>query len=192
MKDPILKVGVAKDGLPIKVHGGLHYIKGNSAPYFSIGADVINPKRRGDKFERGGCLHDEILELFPEFAPLVALHLSDINGVPMHAAANGLYWAAGVLGGDKPLGQQYHGGNGWPAKDGAQCLKILAKHLRVNEKEAMRLVGEINGYYKNGYDHKFYFKAYVENQAPRWKAEADAAIAQFGLVVYGDPWKVAA
>ena len=35
-----------------------------------------------------GCIHDEILEAFPEFAPFVKLHLCDYDGVPMHAIGN--------------------------------------------------------------------------------------------------------
>lgn len=191
MKDPILKTGTARDGLLIKVYGGLHYIKGNSAPHFTVGADAINPLRRGDKIDRCGCLHEEILELFPDFAPLVALHLSDIDGVPMHAASKAIYWAAGVLGGDRPLGQQYHGGSGSSAKDGAECLRILGKHLRVDEKEATRLVGALNKAYKHrGLKEMVadYMGGYVEGCKPRWEAEADAVIKQFNLVVYGDAW----
>jgi hypothetical protein len=190
MEGPVLKQGMTEDGLPIKVYAGLHYLKGNTAPYFSLTADVFNPKRRGaDKIDRCGCLHDEILKLFPEFAPLVALQLSDIDGVPMHAVKNAIYWAAGVLGGDKPLGQQYHGSNG--DFDSNACLKILEKHLRIDEQEAKRLVGALNHAYKlhglSG-DVRGYMVGYVKGCKPKWKAEADSAIQEFNLVVYGDPW----
>jgi len=39
----------------------------------------------------GGCIHDEILEAFPEFLPFVKLHLCDFDGVPMHAIENMRY-----------------------------------------------------------------------------------------------------
>lgn len=39
-----------------------------------------------------GAIHGEILKAFPGLAPLVALHLSDPDGVPMHAAANAAYF----------------------------------------------------------------------------------------------------
>ena len=186
MKDPILKTGTARDGLPIRVYGGLHYIKGNSAPHFSITSWV-----GGDRNGRGGANHEEILDLFPEFAPLVALHLSDIDGVPMHAAGNAIYWAAGVLGGDLPLGQRYHGSNGSSAKGDAECLKILAKHLRIKEFEAEQFVATAALIYRRFSDVgrvKEFVAGYVEGCKPRWKAEADAVIKQFNLVVYGDTW----
>lgn len=39
----------------------------------------------------GGCIHEEILALAPEFAPFVRLHLADYLGCPMYAGENGFY-----------------------------------------------------------------------------------------------------
>lgn len=39
----------------------------------------------------GGCLHDEIAEVFPELEPLIKWHLCDVDG-SMHYVANSLYW----------------------------------------------------------------------------------------------------
>ena len=59
---------------------------------FSITADGYRKARNGRwVHEFGGCCHDEILKLFPEFAPFVALHLSSSKGVPMYAVENGRY-----------------------------------------------------------------------------------------------------
>lgn len=39
----------------------------------------------------GGCIHDLILEHFPEFQIFVDLHLCCVNGAPMYPSANGMY-----------------------------------------------------------------------------------------------------
>jgi hypothetical protein len=54
---------------------------------FAITADIYSDKY----WLIGCCCHDEILEAFPEFKIFVDLHLSDADGVPMHAVANGYY-----------------------------------------------------------------------------------------------------
>lgn len=61
---------------------------------FSITGDIYaHPSSKADKYFRsGGCLHEEILEHFPEFAPFVRLHCCDYDGVPMYPAANMLYF----------------------------------------------------------------------------------------------------
>ena len=60
---------------------------------FAITGDIYSSKT--SKAERyylsGGCIHEDIIEHFPEFAPFINLHLCDYKGVPMHAVANGLY-----------------------------------------------------------------------------------------------------
>lgn len=60
---------------------------------FSITGDIYQAgKPKIDKyFISGGCIHEAILKHFPKFAPFVHLHLSDWEGVPMHAVANGFY-----------------------------------------------------------------------------------------------------
>jgi hypothetical protein len=67
---------------------------GNSYPYYSITGTVKKlDKRFRDPYVAGGCIHDTILEHYPELAPLVKVHLSEADGVPMHAEANARYWA---------------------------------------------------------------------------------------------------
>src|SRR4029077_3419483 len=39
-----------------------------------------------------GAIGDTLARYFPEIAPIAALHLSDPDGAPMHAEANGWYW----------------------------------------------------------------------------------------------------
>lgn len=74
---------------------------------FAITADIYeaNGKNRdGETVWRnigGGCMHDEILEIAPEFAPFVALHLCDYLGRPMYAVENGFYHLRKGLGNTK-------------------------------------------------------------------------------------------
>lgn len=39
----------------------------------------------------GGCMHDTILQYFPEFQIFVDLHLCCVNGAPMYPSDNGMY-----------------------------------------------------------------------------------------------------
>jgi len=67
---------------------------GNSFPYYSITGTVKKlDKRYRDPVITCGCIHEIILEHYPELAPLIAVHLSAADGQPMHAEANARYWA---------------------------------------------------------------------------------------------------
>ena len=112
----------------IKVRSDLVHRDGNSNAYFSITAE-IDCKRRNNTWREvsGGCLHNEILAHFPELQPLVDIHLSDEDGVPMHAYANAAYWA---------------GHTRWE-KDS----DTLAKHLRVSKDQANEMTTYINHHY---------------------------------------------
>jgi hypothetical protein len=119
-------------------YGGLHYIRGNKAPYFSLTGEVAIPGRRD--CEECGCIHERLLEAWPELADLAALHLSDIDGSPSHGSANGWYAMAGALGG---AGERYHAGNqesyGRIDTSPEGCLKRFAEHARIDLEEARAL-----------------------------------------------------
>lgn len=193
MRQPIL----AERNLPsgrIAVEGGLHYIKGNKLPYFSLTATEYDKRGRD---VAGGAMHDRIVKLFPRFRDLADMHLSDIRGVPMHAVENGWYLAR--------TGQ--HFGERWlpvnaglsPEKNAEQCQAGLAKLLRITWDEAEPLMA-LGGLWRDAMeandastpervkDAKAAFVGLVKDMEPRWKAEAEGCIQKFGLVVYGDPW----
>lgn len=106
------RLGVLRDGdETVYVYGGLHYIRGNSRPYFSITGTIYD--KRGCDVGGGAC-HDTIERLKPgRFTDLIALHLSDDLGVPMHAAENGWYFARGGM-------FMFSGAREWHPIDGAK------------------------------------------------------------------------
>ena len=123
----------------------------NQHPHFSVTGEIGTLAQ----FGRGnasvcGCIHEEILRVWPAIKPIVDLHLSNADdGEPMHAAENGFYNLAGAVEGN--FGERYHRGNtemhlpknpvvGIPARkppeteyrkpSHAECLQMLAEHLR--------------------------------------------------------------
>ena len=185
-----------KDRLSIVVHFGLHYIRSNHAPYFSL---TIKSGKRNGRDEFGGADHETILRELPELADLAALHLSDIDGVPLHAEANGWYQLAGACGG---FSEKYHAGNAESYGRPKDPLGVFAAHCRITRDEARAIAAEVVAYdveqregvqWKDrvsGAQGRKRWAAICESFRPRWKAEADAAIAKYGLTVYGDPWPV--
>ena len=128
--------------------------------YFSVTADW--PSQR-----EGGCLHADVLQCMPELSPLVSLHLSDLDsGVPMHAEANGYYFACGAALAGHPAAT----GTGYSPE---LCGKYLQTTLRIDSKEALRLVDQIRRMGDNK-PARAWFAAQVEATRPRWAAEAAA------------------
>lgn len=205
MSDPILRRKEVsgtpygyKGKMLVTARGGLHFLKGNKAPYFSLTGDVTRIVARRDDgrpllardCDTCGCIHEILTQEWPDLAPLAALHLSDIDGTPMHAAGNGLYWLAGAAASPHaprlPVwGQKYHGASGDYGKTPAECLKIAAGHFRVAESELAPFVS-LESRYETGAVMKARVDAFTEAQRERWGREAESAIATYGLVIYGD------
>jgi len=161
----------------LRVEGGLHFIKGNRSPYFSLTGSVHRLGFPGQDWECG-CIHETILKRFPRFADLAALHLSDMDGCPSHAAANGLYWVAGAMGG---LGRKYHGGSGSGARSPAECREIAKRHFRCTESELDSLIIDCTRA-----EPEKAVAAFVDGLRARWRVEAAACIERHGLQVFGD------
>lgn len=157
-----------------KVHAQLTKF-GAQRPSFSLTA-TVHQKGHPDRVWAGGCMHDEILTHFPQFADLAALHLSDIDGVPMHAEANGWYWLAGALGG---MGEEYHGASSTNGKSADECLVIFAKLCRSPLDVARVMAYDV----QRAESPRALWRSLVDAMRPRWKAEADACIAKHNLVV---------
>lgn len=178
----------------LKVYGGLHYLKGNRLPYFSLtGATWIAGRE-----DMGGCIHETILEHFPEFADLAALHLSDIDGVPSHSAANGLYFIAGTFA-DGLKQQYYYGSPDWKTphkreKTEAESMRVACEHFRCTPEALEPLRRELRKWADNylcgpkeGTRKRMEsaVSEFVEAQKERWKREALECIKRHGLKVYG-------
>ena len=174
---PIYKKVPLGSGI-LTIYAGLRYIRGNSAPYFSLTA--------GSEEYGYGMLHDLILEHCPELAPLADLHISDINGVPMHAVENGWYWLKGAAGDQGSFFSESIN----PEEEPEKCMQMLAKHLRISNAEAQKLIQETTRSVKRvgSITAKQEFARYIERLKPHWKAEADEAIERFNLRIYGDFW----
>lgn len=209
-REPVLAVRTIPSGrnynLTFRVEGGLHYLRGNSKPYFTL---TYTSHRKGfpNQCYSGGAGHEEILKYYPRFADIAALHLSDIDGVPMHAEANGWYQLAGAL--PDHAGQKYHAGNSEqhfpkvtidPAKPWAttdyrkptpeECLQMFADHVRIPVYEAQTVVDGVlaAGEGRDWKAGRAWFVQWIEEQKPRWAREAQACIEKHDLRVFGDAW----
>jgi len=155
----------------LAVTAGLHYIEGNSRPYFSV---------TGESKHGGGAIHTEILIEWPLLRPVVDLHLSDDNGVPMHAVANGLYH----------LGLSY----GTWHEEGLEPIspynrEAAQRHFRFeNVEDADTMRSAYLAVYDNDVEKRMelwrgMLQNYIDTHlADRWKAEAEAAKERLDLL----------
>jgi hypothetical protein len=133
----------------------LTHNEGNARPHFSATGEERNLRRSpNNQVEICGQMHDEILAFFPVLAPVVAVHLADDDGVPMHAAANALYWM---------------GLTKYQERD----IPILARHLRISQDEATELTDRV----ANADDPKAEMDRVADELRPRWAADAEQALA---------------
>ncbi len=154
----------------IRVTAKSEKLQGNRRPYFSVTGEIYCKRHRHSDVFACGCLHDEILQAWPELAPLVALHLAwSDTGEPLHAEENGFYWFAGWKGG---LGQTYHGGNSTPAKSPEECLSILADHVRLPVSTVREQLADTTT--------RASFNEWIKEQRPRWSEEAEAGLGMLG------------
>jgi hypothetical protein len=156
---------------------------GKLSPGFSV---TVNGK------DFGGCCHDLVVAARPDLAPLVALHLSDLDGVPMHALANGEHWFSGILDDIVGAAYPYRPTAGRDTRTPAECRDIARDHFRVSDEEidamiagAREAVAEARALYERRLvplsavkaELHAYLADEVAKLTPRWKAEAEAGTA---------------
>lgn len=153
-----------KNGYRLEVTYGLEWLRGNKEPYFTITGEGWHATKDGERDKRysdmefGGACHDTILKAFPDMKDLVDLHLSNQNGVPMHAVENGWFF-------------MQH-----PEKF---STSVLAGHLRVTEDEVKHLSETCKT--------KEDFAKVVEEMKPRWKSEARDVMKKYGISMPRNP-----
>jgi hypothetical protein len=149
---------------------------GNARPYFSLTGEVREPHKREPWC--AGCIHGEIVEAFPDWAPLAAIHLADDTGTPMHALENARYWMGFSLRGAgrpmSPRGQYDPADEFETDANGLEWSPVrLARHLRVGVEHARELRAYVEA---DGNDTEA-LRFIVGCLAPQWAAEAAAALA---------------
>jgi hypothetical protein len=118
---------------------------GNGHNSFSITGDICIWERGRWHEYAGGCVHDEIAQVFPELAPLIKWHLGNTTG-PMHYPANVAY-----LAGDRDC---------WGTRAGE--VRRYATRIRFKDNPILHAPGGHNS------DK---FVAFLEQHAPQFDLE---------------------
>jgi hypothetical protein len=142
----------------------LHKI-GNQLPYFSLTGRIV---KHGHE-TTSGAIHKEILEAFPQLEDAAALHLSDMNGKPMHSFENGKYWAGFT-------------------KLNECSSKNLASLWRISQNRAAGLTRDalMAQLWQDGDSDTLpetLLKDFHDRQLRRWKQEADNVIKKYNLEI---------
>lgn len=156
------------DRIDVAYEARLYRLDGNDRPYFSL---------TGTEWERGrevagGAMHERVVEVWPELAPLAVIHLSDDRGVPMHAAANMAYWLG--------FAPSYGGTSYGPTPPD---LDVAGRHWRIGRDEARALQRTVEAQAPAEQPARYEFavarlaEVAEQEMAARWQAEADAALA---------------
>ena len=148
----------------------LHKI-GDQKPYFSLTGRVVLNGRESV----GGAIHKEILEAFPQLEDAAAMHLSDMDGKPLHSFENGKYWAGFT---------KWENGN----------TKNLSQLWRISEKSAERLQYDALNEQAQEIEvdtgeivlEETLLKEFHDRQLRRWKQEADNVIKKYTLEIIAD------
>lgn len=160
------------DRVKMEIRGGPAGNRAGLTPAFAVTGEFRSKEWKFREAESVGAIHGILLRAFPWAAPIIKLHLSDEEGVPLHAIDNGWYWVGGTRWNKDEVGSPPNASN-------------LAKHLRISQDDAQKLIDAVLGHRMT----KDMFATYVDTQRPRWKQEAHEVCAliraQFGILDLG-------
>lgn len=172
-----------------EIEAGLRYHTGDKLPYFTIANEGYTNYELAPRV----CRYREyVIQDWPELQQIVDLHLSDIYGEPMYAYENGLYWLAGAAGPKAQyLGQSFHGSCGTSSQTPPKCAEILTWHWRMPLPKVELFVSTASAVYSDLGPKALesFLRSFVDEQKPRWLAEANDCIDKFNLQVFGAHWK---
>tara|TARA_R110000868_G_scaffold9415_2_gene47002 strand:- start:787 stop:1362 length:576 start_codon:yes stop_codon:yes gene_type:complete len=121
-----------------------------------------------------GCLHNQILEVFPQLQPLVNAHLACIyTGEPLHSIANGHYHLFGPERKDKF--RTYAASSFGCTEVELNDIMLMLMDVSENTREMLRTIPASVWQYKGLEDE--HIPALEEYLAPKWLASRDAALA---------------
>lgn len=153
-------VGARHDVSEVQWEAGLTKLQGNERPYFGLTGSVYNgPATKSDRFLiTTGAIGNDLALIWPELAPINALHLADDDGVPMHCFANGWFWLGMTR--SEPFNAAH-----------------VAKHFRISEQAAIDLGFMIDVMVvKHGAQFGMdVLNGWIDEQRDRWRSEAEAA-----------------
>jgi hypothetical protein len=140
---------------------GERFDESGLSPGFGVTGEIYEPRsnakgaarqRQGREPDGWGAIGEELVRYFPKIAPIAALHLSDPDGAPMHAEANGWYWYS-----------SYDGKGTHAFPDKRPDYEIACEYLRLP-------AGGIPSP-----QNRRSFKELVDSQRERWADEAREA-----------------
>lgn len=108
----------------------------------------------------GGCCHDEILKVFPQFEIFKKMHLADEDGIPFSGFDSGFYFL-----------RKYKNPEDRP-------LKALCQLWRITEEECEKLLEIFEKGKKDRLGSEFHIHKYLREELSiiqRWKEEAELA-----------------
>lgn len=130
----------------------------------------------GRDIDAGGQITDELSKAFPELQPFARLHSCDLDGVPMHAVSNGLYfyrYARGIhqrYGFDNKYGEAQREGFANPRDYARKVVRDLLRIESLADLDALPA-----SMFAEGKD--LAFARFVDAQRARWREEAESATA---------------
>lgn len=154
-----------KRSISYKVVYGLQYLSGNKLPYFSVTVDAPDKMNVST-----GASHDDVLKYHRDMKDIVALHLSDVYGEPMHSFSNAWYQLSEYDGRGVSYYPHQEGYSLTPQQRAEKYLRAPAGYL--DDVPTFKMTGEI---------YPVEFSERVEALREGWKREADLVIDKYQL-----------